>query len=102
MFHNEQRDTVHRQAAAGGARPELKSEGLLAALGEPGVSGRRPANTLLCAAMGVKTARHRRLPRVALDMGFVCPQALGHLVGAAHVSKRKRIYREEAGTQGDG
>ena len=53
LLHNQQRDTVHRQAAAGGARPELESGG---SLGELGVSGRRLADTLLCAAMGVKTS----------------------------------------------
>ena len=68
LLTNEGRDTVHRQAAAGGARPELESGGLFAALGEPGVAGRRPADTLLCSAMGMKTAKHRRLPKVAVDM----------------------------------
>ena len=100
LLHNEQRDTLHRQAGAAGARPELESSGLLAGLGEPGLAGRRPADTLLCSAVGVRTAKGRRLPRVAVDLGFVCPQATSHVVRAGEESlrtatdytERKRVH----------
>ena len=61
----------------------MEKQGLLGDLGCPELAGRRPADTLLCNTVGVRTASRRQWPRVALDIGFVCPQALRHVAGAA-------------------
>ncbi len=45
LRHNEARDTIHGQARMASTRPELERQGLLRDLGEPGVNGRRPADT---------------------------------------------------------
>ena len=82
--HNENRDTIHRQAKAAGARPELEKARLLAGIGRVGdLQGRRPADTLLHNTGGIHTARGRPMAKVALDVGFVNPQAAGHLRDAA-------------------
>ena len=82
--HNENRDTIHRQAKAAGARPELEKARLLAGVGRVAdLQGRRPADTLLHNPGGIHTARGRPMARIALDVGFVNPQATGHLRHAA-------------------
>jgi len=80
LRHNENRDTIHAQCKAAGARPELEKARVLAGLvQERDLAGRRPADTLLRCRGGVKTKRGRKLPQVALDIGFVNPQAMVHL-----------------------
>jgi hypothetical protein len=84
--HNETRDNVHRQAKLAGTRPELEKAKLLAGLGTQRDLGRRPADTLLHNAGGIRTARGRHMPRVALDIGVVNPQAPAHMQGASRAT----------------
>ena len=84
LRHNQNRDTIHSQCRAAGVRPELEKARVLAGIAqEKDLNGRRPADTLLRNCGGVKTVRGRRLPQVALDIGFVNPQAAAHLHAAA-------------------
>lgn len=82
LRHNEGRDTIHKQAQLAMLRPELEQQGLLRGLGQPELAGRRPADTLLCNVGALSLpggAQHRK---VALDIGFVNPQALSHMTQA--------------------
>ena len=81
--HNEARNAIHGQAGSAGTRPELEKSCLLADLGWPNLGGRGPADTLLCSTAGINTGKKRTWPRVALDVGIVCPQARSHLESAA-------------------
>ena len=83
LRHNECRDITHNQANRARTEPHLEAQGLFRQLGEPGRTGARPADTLLCAQSGVRTARKRLLPKVALDFGFVNPQAACHIAEAS-------------------
>ena len=49
----------------------------------PGVGRRRPADTLLNPAAGIKTGKQRNRLKVALDVGVLSPQAQSHVVDAA-------------------
>jgi hypothetical protein len=85
--HNESRDTLHKQAKAGGTRPELEKTKLLAGLNRNNnLGGRRPADTLLHSTGGIHTARGRQMGKIALDVGFVNPQAASHIHNAASES----------------
>ncbi len=73
LEHNEIRNEVHRVAKVAGAQPELEAGGLLGGLGWPGVAGRRPADTLLVAARGVRGTSRRAFARVAFDFAVTSP-----------------------------
>ena len=85
--HHCVRNDVYHHAGRGNTGPVLEAAGVLDMLGVQDAQGRlgeRPADVLLCSAQGVRTgigARGR--PRVALDIGIVCPQAASHLEAAA-------------------
>jgi hypothetical protein len=82
--HNENRDTLHKQAKARGTRPELEKTKLLAGLNRNvNLGGRRPADTLLHSTGGIHTARGRQMGKIALDVGIVNPQAASHIHNAA-------------------
>ena len=80
--HNELRDTLHRHAQSAGTRPQCERSGLLG----DGEERRRPADTLLNNRQGIRTSRARIFPKLALDVGVVCPQAACHVEGAAEGS----------------
>jgi len=96
LRHNENRDTIHAQCKLAGCRPELEKAKVLAGvLKERDLAGRRPADTLLRCRGGVKTKRGKRLPQVALDIGFVNPQAMAHLKeGAKETVGAAKDYTE--------
>ena len=83
IAHNTTRNTIHHHAQMAGARPQLEKGGLLAGRGLPRGEGRRPADTLLCSTEGIQTGRGWARPRIALDIGIVCPQAPCHRAEAA-------------------
>ena len=100
--HNTTRNTIHHHAKMAGARPQLEKGGLLAGRGLPNCEGRRPADTLLCSTEGIQTGRGWARPRIALDIGIVCPQALSHrneaakeLLGAAESYTRAKASHED-------
>ena len=100
--HNTCRNTIHGHAKAAGARPQLEKGGLLAGRGLPGGEGRRPADTLLCSTEGIQTGRGWQRPRIALDIGIVCPQAPSHraeavkeILGAAEAYTRAKASHDE-------
>ena len=81
-IHDEQKDTLHRQAQAAGCRPVLEAAGVLRdVVAVP--NGRRPADILLNRTAGIRTARGRPLSKIAIDVGVVCPQAPLHRSAAA-------------------
>ena len=73
LEHNEIRNEHHRLAGVAGAHPELEAGGLLGGLGWPGVSGRRPADTLLVGAGGIRGTSRRTFTRMAFDFAVASP-----------------------------
>jgi hypothetical protein len=78
LRHNAQRDAVHAFCRRGNLRPRLEAAGLLAAPGAP--DGRRPADVLVCAELGLPTVAERAgarpARRHALDFKVVNPLGL--------------------------
>lgn len=85
-----------------GARLLLEKGGLLAGRRLPQGEERRPADTLLCSTERIQTGRGWARPRIALDIGIVCPQAPSHrneaakeVLGAAEAYTRAEAVHNE-------
>ena len=106
LLHRRMRDTTHGFARRGGLRPAREKVGLLEEFREP--SGRRPADTLLCGALGpgfpAQAAGAPAVEKHALDFFVVNPLGLSHAAGAApeplaaaeEYAEQKRNFRGTA------
>ena len=81
--HNQTNLHIYKQAKTAGAMPEMEKAKLLAGGSIPNLGRRRPADTLLNSAAGIKTGKQRNRLKVALDVGVVSPQSQSHVVDAA-------------------
>ena len=97
--HNDIRNGIYVNSGRGSLQPVLEAKGVLSVLrvAETGVGQgdrRRPADVLLCRACDVQTgSRGRGNPKVALEVGVVCPQAQGHMpVAAAETLGAAEVY----------
>ena len=76
---------IYRQGKRAHTAPVLEACGVgrLLGLTVGRDSQRRPADVLLCRGQDVTTGGGIQSGRVALDVGIVCPQAMGHIRDAA-------------------
>ena len=84
--HNVVRDDLYQHARRAHTAPRLEACGVSRLLGlQDDADGRvRPADVLLCWAQDIHTGLGPvGAGRVALDVGIICPQALGHLDNSA-------------------
>ena len=84
--HNQTNMHIYKQAKTAGTMPEMEKAKLLAGGSIPNLGRRRPADTLLNSAAGIKTGKQRNRLKVALDVGVVSPQAQSHVADAARKS----------------
>jgi hypothetical protein len=80
--HSETRNTLYKQAQAADTRLVLEAPGIIRE-GTRNTNTRRPVNVFLNSRASVKTNRIRPLPKVALNIRVICPQASTHLEAAA-------------------
>ena len=85
VTHHKIRDDLYVQARRAHTAPQHEAVGVARLLGlQVGPdSQERPADVLLCRAQDIRTGSDWGASKVALDVGIVCPQAMGHLGVAA-------------------
>jgi len=84
--HNVVRDDIYQHARRAHTAPRLEACGVSRLLGlQDDADGRvRPADVLLCRAQDIQTGvGPEGAGKVALDVGIICPQAIGHLDNTA-------------------
>jgi len=84
--HNVVRDDLYSHARQAHTAPRLEACGVTRLLGlqDEGDRSVRPADVLLCRAQDIQTGSGPvGAGKVALDVGIICPQAIGHLDASA-------------------